>query len=393
MVSGRCRKAASGPARSPVVFSIPPCNFFRFAILVLMADLRKRLASNAPGDFFVDSTCIDCDTCRQLAPNVFGEADGYSFVQMQPQTSADRHRALQATIACPTGSIGAPGAAAREVVQDFPMLLAPDVSYCGFNSPKSFGGNSYFVERPDGNWLIDSPRYIEHLARRFENAGGIRFIFLTHRDDVADAAKYAQRFGAQRIIHRLELSAQPDAEIVLSGFAETRISPEFLAIPTPGHTRGHCALLYQPAAEGDSQPAKGFALDIPSGYGSRKSEARSRKWQWRGSSGEREQSSRFDAQNEPNSAAAVFETFAGSSGAGAFLFSGDHLWWSPARRRLHASRDVCWYSWEQQKASIERLRDYSFEWVLPGHGHRARLEPGEAQRQIAKLLAEMRQVQ
>jgi glyoxylase-like metal-dependent hydrolase (beta-lactamase superfamily II) len=75
--------------------------------------------------------------------------------------------------------------------------------------------------------------------------GGVRYIFLTHRDDVADAAKYAARFGAERIIHKLELSAQPDAERVMDGVDDVELAPEFRAIPTPGHTRGHCALLHR----------------------------------------------------------------------------------------------------------------------------------------------------
>ena len=41
-----------------------------------MANPKKRLPENVPGDFFVDSTCIDCDTCRQIAPQVFAEGDG-----------------------------------------------------------------------------------------------------------------------------------------------------------------------------------------------------------------------------------------------------------------------------------------------------------------------------
>ena len=75
--------------------------------------------------------------------------------------------------------------------------------------------------------------------------GGVRYIFLTHRDDVADADKYAARFGAERIIHRLELAAQPAAERVIDGTRPIELAPEFLAIPTPGHTRGHCALLHR----------------------------------------------------------------------------------------------------------------------------------------------------
>lgn len=210
-----------------------------------MARRDHSVAENVPGPFFVDSTCIDCDTCRQLAPATFGETGEFSYVKLQPRDDAERKAAVRAVLACPTGSIG--GAApeqAKEAVAEFPMRLAEGVYYCGFNSPKSFGGNSYFVRRPEGNWLIDSPRFVERLARRFEDWGGIRHIFLTHRDDVADAALYAARFGAERIIHRLELSAQPGAERVIEGFDAIELAPEFLAIPTPGHTRGHCVLLY-----------------------------------------------------------------------------------------------------------------------------------------------------
>jgi glyoxylase-like metal-dependent hydrolase (beta-lactamase superfamily II)/ferredoxin len=211
-----------------------------------VANPAERLAENVDGPFFVDSTCIDCDTCRQLAPATFGETGQFSFVRVQPRDAAEEGAAYRALVACPTASIGAADKArVRAAVAEFPMPLADGVSYCGFNSPKSFGGNSYLVEHPAGNWLIDSPRFVEPLARQIAAKGGLRYIFLTHRDDVADAARYAERFGAERIIHRLELAAQPDAERVIEGFAPVKLAPGFLAIPTPGHTRGHCALLHR----------------------------------------------------------------------------------------------------------------------------------------------------
>jgi glyoxylase-like metal-dependent hydrolase (beta-lactamase superfamily II)/ferredoxin len=210
-----------------------------------MADRAHSLPENAEGAFFVDSTCIDCDTCRQIAPATFGETGEFSYVQLQPRDAHEERAAFRALVACPTASIGAANkSGAKEAVQEFPWPLDPGVWYCGFASPKSFGGSSYFVEHPGGNWLIDSPRYVEHLVRRFAEKGGLRYIFLTHRDDVADAARYAARFGAARIIHRLELSAQPDSERVIEGFRPVELAPGFLAIPTPGHTAGHCALLY-----------------------------------------------------------------------------------------------------------------------------------------------------
>ena len=52
-----------------------------------MANFHKRVPENVPGEFFVDITCIDCDTCRQLAPATFGETGAYAYVYAQPQTA------------------------------------------------------------------------------------------------------------------------------------------------------------------------------------------------------------------------------------------------------------------------------------------------------------------
>jgi len=51
-----------------------------------------------------------------------------------------------------------------------------------------------------------------------------------------------------------------------------------------------------------------------------------------------------------------------------FLFTGDHLSWSPAKQTLTAFRDVAWYSWPEQTRSMAKLLEHRFEWVLPGHG-------------------------
>ena len=211
-----------------------------------MADLRKSVVENVPGEFFVDSTCIDCDACRQIAPATFGAAAGRSYVRRQPDSLTERRDALHALLSCPTGSIGTTGTdRAVATFGDFPLPIHGPVSLCGFNSHKSFGGNSYFVTHPEGNWLIDSPRFLTPLVKQLESLGGVQRIFLTHRDDVADAARYARHFQAPRIIHRDDLDAQPDAEIVLMSDDPIELSPGFEVIPTPGHTRGHCCLLFE----------------------------------------------------------------------------------------------------------------------------------------------------
>lgn len=210
-----------------------------------MANVHKRVPENVPGDFFVDSTCIDCDACRQIAPTVFGQAAGSSYVHRQPTTPDERRSALHALLSCPTGSIGTLGDDdPKAAMKDFPLLIEDPVYYCGYNSPKSYGGNSYFIRQPEGNWLIDSPKFVTPIVDRLDALGGVAHIFLTHRDDVADAHRFAERFGSRRIIHRDERSAQPDADLVLDGAGPWELAPGFRAIFTPGHTKGHCVLLF-----------------------------------------------------------------------------------------------------------------------------------------------------
>src|SRR5262249_58832780 len=97
-----------------------------------MADVRKIVPECADGDFFVDSTCIDCDTCRQLAPEVFAAADEYSYVHTQPRDPGSRRSAFRALLACPTGSIGTARVnEASRGKEDFPLPPHGPGSYCG----------------------------------------------------------------------------------------------------------------------------------------------------------------------------------------------------------------------------------------------------------------------
>ncbi|MGD9851968.1 MAG: MBL fold metallo-hydrolase [Nitrospirales bacterium] len=212
-----------------------------------MANISKRLHTNVEGNFFVDSTCIDCDTCRQLAPATFIEDGDFSTVFRQPETAQEEFVAYQALIACPVGSIGTEKKDSKIFLNaqaSFPLHIEHGVYYAGFNSEKSFGANSYFIQHPEGNWLVDSPRFLTQLVKFFETHGGIRYLFLSHEDDVADAARYARAFSATRIIHRADVSAMPDAERVIDGEETVQVEPEFACIPVPGHTPGSMALLY-----------------------------------------------------------------------------------------------------------------------------------------------------
>ena len=287
-----------------------------------MASIKLRRPENVPGDFYVDSTCIDCDQCRSIAPASFAQVGEMSAVVRQPRTQAEADAALKALVTCPTASIGSSDhRSARAAAAAYPERIEGDVYFCGYAAESSFGASSYLLARPEGNVLVDSPRFASQLARGVDALGGIRWIFLTHRDDVADHDKWARRFGAERILHAADVTGgTAGVERRLTGRDPVALAPDLVAIPTPGHTAGHAVLLFR----------------------------------------------------------------------GRYLFTGDHLWWSPGRQALTASRSVCWYSWTEQLASVRRLLDQRFEWVLPGHGRRFHAPPETMRAQLEAILAPRR---
>jgi glyoxylase-like metal-dependent hydrolase (beta-lactamase superfamily II)/ferredoxin len=264
-----------------------------------MARPELRLDTNVLGDFYVDSTCIDCDACRIFAPAVFRDVGGQSAVVHQPESDAELLAAQKALISCPTASIGSSKHDMRAALAALPEHLGEDIYRCGYTSESSFGAISYLVRRDRGNLLIDSPRYASPLAKSIDALGGVSRMLLTHQDDVADHARFHERYGCERVLHRDDVrAATREVELQVSGNEPVQLEDDLLMIPTPGHTRGHAVFLYRDK----------------------------------------------------------------------FLFTGDHLAWSDTRGHLYAFRSACWYSWPEQIRSMERLLDYRFEWVLPGHG-------------------------
>lgn len=210
-----------------------------------MASKLRRLKENVEGNFYVDSTCVNCGVSRHYAPSVFGDSGTHAFVKKQPQSHEELLATKQALLACPAASIGTIDKTELESAkQSFPLEMTQNIFLTGFNSRKSYGAHSYFIKAESGNWLIDSPRYTKHLVKKFTDLGGIKYIFLSHSDDVADAHKYAKHFSAKRIIHKLEQHAQKDAEIILEGESENIIDQAKI-IFTPGHTHGHLVMLWR----------------------------------------------------------------------------------------------------------------------------------------------------
>jgi glyoxylase-like metal-dependent hydrolase (beta-lactamase superfamily II) len=275
---------------------------------------------NAAGSFFVDRSCIDCGTCYAFAPETFEDAGDHSRVASQPPDASAVLRAAMALIACPTSSIGTDDrSAVIEAARAFPDPVEDEVHFCGYTSEKSFGAWSWLIRRAGGNVLVDSPRAASPLMDRLEEVGGLRWLVLSHRDDIAEHAAYRERFGCERIIHRDERIPGMEREVV--GDDPVRLAQDLLVIPVPGHTQGSLCLLYRDT----------------------------------------------------------------------FLFTGDHLWWNPVRGMLSASKTYNWHSWPAQLRSLERLLEFDFRWVLPGHGQaRCFRDAAEARAELVRGIAYLR---
>ena len=294
-----------------------------------MAVSTRRRPENVDGAFYVDNSCIDCGTCWQWDPQHFEDSGDQARVWAQPQTTIEVERALLALQACPVAAIGSTSSLIRQTPRHgFPALItrhpAGDVYYCGWASRKSFGASSFLVVRPEGNVLVDSPRFNRPLQQAIASLGGLAAMVLSHRDDVADHQQWAAAFACPRWIHRGDADAVPGAERVVEGMEPVQPGADLQLIPTPGHTKGSMVMVLGAAD---------------------------------------------------------------SSAAGQILFSGDHLWWNQRRQALVASQTYCWWSWSEQQRSVAKLRQLDVRWLLPGHGDRQHFAPGEWRHAIDGILA------
>src|SRR5262249_40172453 len=141
-----------------------------------------------------------------------------------------------AAFACHTRSIRLSDGSIPDELDPYPLALTPDVYFCGHNSRQNAGANSYLLVRPGGNLLIDTPRWSDPLAARYERLGPITDVLLTHRDHAAHGRQYADRYGAKLWIHQGDLDAAPDADRVIT--EPTEVADGVTVYPLPGHTRG-----------------------------------------------------------------------------------------------------------------------------------------------------------
>lgn len=235
---------------------------------------KARLPTNVPGPYFVDNSCISCDTCRWMAPKTFGCAHGKSFVAAQPAAAAERQLAAAAAVACPTGSIRSevPAPEARAAAASFPACVhesIPNVFHLGYHSPKSFGATPYLLAGEQLTVMVDSPRFSTKLAKAIERQfGPPDLLLLTHIDDVADHERWHERWPAMvRVIHQEEVQgtnewpyisteevelqlADADAIVTRNSPPRWELAPGLHALHVPGHSLGSLCFLADAALAG-----------------------------------------------------------------------------------------------------------------------------------------------
>jgi ferredoxin len=282
-----------------------------------MALIKKRRRENVEGNFYVDSNCIDCGACYWIAPQTFEHVEGQSAVIHQP-TAPIEAEAYRALLSCPVNSIGvAKDSKVAKATETFPYELEDGVFHCGFHSESSFGAASFFIKRTKGNVLVDSPRFVKPLEKKYKEMGGIETYLLSHKDDIADTNKYWEVFKGTRYLHADDVTAKTsDYENLMEGTEPFSIDDEITVIPVPGHTKGSVCYLYKEK----------------------------------------------------------------------FLFTGDHLAFSKRLNHLYAFKTACWYNFDIQIKSMEKLLDFDFEYVLPGHGHPFKASKFEMKESLKKCI-------
>ena len=75
-----------------------------------MADKNSKAANSVAGKYYVDTNCISCGQCVDIAGDFFAESsDGGMYVKAQPSSQEDIASCENALSNCPVDAIGNDG--------------------------------------------------------------------------------------------------------------------------------------------------------------------------------------------------------------------------------------------------------------------------------------------
>jgi glyoxylase-like metal-dependent hydrolase (beta-lactamase superfamily II)/ferredoxin len=332
--------------------------------------MREERENEDYGRLFVTARCCGAATCRNFAPELLGEVTAageirsgrrlavlpgtyeegaFTGVLQQPRSKEELIAARTAMAACPLGAIKLqPGASQvrRDVLgspwKGYPRPIEDNVWVLGPPSRDNIGATTYFIEREGGGVLIDPPRPGDGLFRWLADHGGVRWLFLTHRDHAHHHAEIASRFpGCQRIIGAADVNLRKHSYLATTGDVEIKLGDALRPFTLEG----------EPLSEAEAGQAELVVLPQPG--------------------------------HTPGSICLLYR--------GRFLFTGDHLGYSRVLGHIMAYRVQCWEDWERQTRSVRYLAAAAeagwlhFTWILPGHGEWQRLPGGGAAETAATL--------
>jgi len=293
-------------------------------MITMKLEFKARRVDNSPGNLFVDESCIDCDVCRWMAPEFFGRVGLKSIVTKQPDDSVSKLKAYQAMCSCPVGAIRLekPDTLVKEALSMFPVAVdvqhLPGIYYLGHTDKNTAGATSYLLIRPNGlNVMVDVPRFNERLAKLIENAGGITYLLITHKDDAGDHLRWKARFpNLVRFVNRLDVLRNMrsfEEKLEDDGPWYFDDAGDHSIVWTPGHTYGSVVLTYKPPQLNGTEPEVA-------------------------------------------------------------CFTGDHLAWSSRLQALTGYYRYNKAGINRQIKALEKMKGLDFQWVLPAHGPNFRFQ-------------------
>jgi len=251
-------------ARAYMVSGIPSCRRgprsapTRKCALWMAARQKQRRRQNVEGEFYVCEGCIDCGSCRWLAPETFSLLGTKSVVSRQPESEEDMTRAVQAMATCPTGSIRtetplplAKQVTQRGVMREIDPLRIPGVYQLGYHQFNSMGAAPFFITRTGGNVMVDVPRYSRLLAEALEALGGVDYLVLTNKNGAAQHDRWKAHFpDCVRVLHRHDMRDDTtDVEQILDGLGpwelEDAKDADLRILHTPGYTFGSLSIWHR----------------------------------------------------------------------------------------------------------------------------------------------------
>ncbi len=130
----------------------------------------------------------------------------------------------------------------RTITAKAPRLIKPGIFAFPPNRD-TLGATSYFIVEKSGNTLLDCPAWNPLNQEFIQNKGGVRWLFVTHRNGMAKVPEIQASWNCEVIIQEQEAYLLPEVEVT-SFPDEHTFASHFLALWTPGYTPGSSCLYY-----------------------------------------------------------------------------------------------------------------------------------------------------